>query len=141
MKKYTPPQSDSLLQESAAAYRPASKIDQARRGILMHDLLSIADRLGLRLSDLSPIMHASLRSLQRYSDDKVLDTDMSSTVIMLRDLHRLGVETLGSDAALAAWLRYEVPALGCTPLSLLDTPFGFTEVTDMLGRIAHGVYA
>lgn len=141
MIKYTPPTDDGILHESAVlSYRSASKIETARHGLYMQDLIDIAEALALSLTDLSPILHTSVRSLQRYTPDKVLSTDLSSTILMLRDLHRHASEVIG-EGHVAVWLREYVPALGATPLSLLDTPFGFVQVSDSLSRMAHGIYA
>jgi putative toxin-antitoxin system antitoxin component (TIGR02293 family) len=140
MIKYTAPDTMELHEAAVMSYRSPGKIAMARRGLYMQDVLDIAHRLSLSLSDLSPILHTSQRSLQRYAPDKVLSTDLSSIVLMLRDLHSHASDIIGEDHV-AGWLREHVPALGCTPLSLLDTPFGFVQVSDTLSRIAHGIYA
>ena len=90
---------------------------------------------------MSLLLHVSLRTLQRYSEDKVLDVDLSSKLLVLTDLYAHGQDVLGSDG-FRKWLRAEVRSLGYdTPLSMLDNPFGIRRVDDTLGQIEYGVFA
>lgn len=51
------------------------------------------------------------------------------------------MEVLGTREKALRWLNSPVPSLGGrTPLSLLDTPEGATQVQDALGRMEHGVW-
>lgn len=138
------------VEESLAQYLPSSEsvqtqpdiIQQARKGVSMSFLLRLARHMDLSLQDLAGILHVSLRTVQRYSDMKVLDTDLSSKAILLASLHKKGVQVFGSDEAFSEWLRTPVPALdGYKPISFLDTPFGFQLLHQVLGRIEHGVFA
>ncbi len=51
------------------------------------------------------------------------------------------MEIFGSRERALKWLNAPVRSLGDrTPLSLLNTPEGITQVEDTLGRIEHGVW-
>lgn len=51
------------------------------------------------------------------------------------------MEVFGTREKALRWLETPVPSLGDrTPLSLLNTPEGLTDVMDALGRIEHGVW-
>ena len=138
------------VEDSLAQYLPSSEggqahpdvIQHARKGVSMSYLLRLARHMGISLQELAEILHVSLRTVQRYSDEKVLDTDLSSKAILLASLHKKGVQVFGSDEAFSEWLRTPVPVLdGNKPISFLDTPFGFQLLHQVLGRIEHGVFA
>jgi hypothetical protein len=51
------------------------------------------------------------------------------------------VEVFGNSEKALRWINAPVRSLGNqTPVSLLDTPGGMTQVEDALGRIEHGVW-
>jgi len=149
MKKYdihdTPP---SALHEAAislygsSAVSPLLVIESIREGLSLSKLLPIISSMRISMSELADILHISLRTLQRYPDDKVLDTDSSSKGIRLIQLYNHGVAVFEDPDDFADWIRSEVAALDYnTPYSLLDTPIGFDLVDHILGRIDYGVFA
>jgi putative toxin-antitoxin system antitoxin component (TIGR02293 family) len=117
-------------------------IKYARNGISMKYISNLATTLALTLQDIGNILHVSLRTLQRYEPTKILDSDASSKILNLKALQIHGLEVFGSEEHFNVWLRSEIPSLGHqTPLSYLDTPFGFQLVDDTLGKIDHGIFA
>ena len=117
-------------------------ISTARSGIPFSRALSLASRLSLSLIDLAPILHLSSRSMHRYGGEKILDRDVSVTVLRLEQLIKEGLDTFSDEVDFSKWLRSSVPFLGGhSPLSFLDTSFGFDLVHQALGRIRHGVFA
>jgi putative toxin-antitoxin system antitoxin component (TIGR02293 family) len=117
-------------------------INYARQGISMTYLSNLTEKLSLSLQEISEILHVSLRTLQRYAPTKVLDSDISAKALNLAALQAHGIEVFGSEKDFNEWLRTPVPHLANkTPLSYLDTPFGFTLVDQTLGRIEHGLFA
>lgn len=138
----------NIVNEPMAAYltsptsNTAQMINFARQGINMNYLSNLSDKLSLNLQEIGNILHVSLRTLQRYAPTKVLDSDASAKVLNLASLQIHGKDVFGSEENFAEWLKTEVPALGNkTPLSYLDTPFGFQLVDQTLGRIEHGLFA
>lgn len=120
----------------------AQMINYARQGINMKYLLKLTEKLSLNLQEMGNILHVSLRTLQRYAPTKVLDTDASAKVLNLAALQSHGIEVFGTEEDFAQWLKMKVPALGNkTPLSYLDTPFGFQLINQTLGRIEHGLFS
>ncbi len=119
-----------------------SVVHYARAGIKTGYLLYLGDILSLSLSDLSRLLHVSLRTLQRYGPDFILDADASSKVIQLNMLQTKGLEVFGHQQKFNQWLRHALPELeGMAPLDVLDTPFGYQIVHQILGRIEHGIFA
>jgi len=120
---------------------PVLLMEQARQGLTMLYLHDLCDKMGVSLSEMSTMVHVSLRTLQRYPDHKVLDVDLSSKLLLLTDLYAHGIDVFGADGY-RKWLRSAISALGHdTPLSMLDNPFGIRRVDDTLGQLAHGVFA
>lgn len=59
----------------------------------------------------------------------------------LVDVTARAIEVFGSREKALRWLKTPVRSLGDqSPLSLLDTPEGVDRVTDVLGRVEHGVW-
>lgn len=119
-----------------------SIIRHARSGIKMGFLLYLAQLMTLGLSDLARLINVSLRTVQRYSPEFVLDADASSKVILLSMLNIHGKEVFGDQKIFNKWLKEPVKELdNRPPLELLDTPFGYRIIHQILGRIEHGIFA
>lgn len=149
MKKYLIQKDNSLkVGEPSVAYNSSMSnvglqvIHDARNGIKTDFFLRLGDSMALSLSDMSKILNISLRTLQRYEPTLLLDADASSKVIQLIILNRRGIEIFGDQLSFNVWLRSPISELeGSTPLALLDTPFGYQILHQILGRIEHGVFA
>lgn len=117
-------------------------IQKVRAGIKTGYLLYLGEVMGLSLHDLSKILNVSLRTLQRYAPDFVLDADASSKVTHLSMLQSRGLEVFGDQNSFNEWLKSPVSELeGKAPKAFLDTPFGFQILDQILGRIEHGIFA
>lgn len=149
MKKYkTPEPSTTIAQEAATPLygrtqiRPLTVIETIREGLPLSKLLPVIKSMKISMSELADILHISLRTLQRYQNHKILDTDTSSKGIRLIQLYHHGIAVFEDADDFASWIRSEVAALDYnTPFSLFDTPIGFDLVDDILGRIDYGVFA
>lgn len=127
---------------SMPAYNTAQLINYARQGVNMSYLNNLSEKLSLSLQEIGNILHVSLRTLQRYAPSKTLDSDASAKVLNLAALQKHGLEVFGDEKSFNNWLKTPVPSLGnSTPLSFLDTPFGFQLIDQTLGRIEHGLFA
>ena len=114
----------------------------ARQGFPKRVLLAIAKKVSLTIQELSDILHISERTLQRYDDDTLIKTEYAEKAIKLTRLYSRGEEVFGSVDKFKAWMRTPSAIFKTeTPLSLLDTTFGFDMVFDELGRIEHGIFA
>lgn len=132
------PDSLSLAAESSAEYM----IYYSRKGLDMTYLSNLISRLSLSLKETAQILHISLRTLQRYGKTDTLDKDISSKLLYLAKLEGIGLQIFDSQESFNTWLRTPAPSLNNhTPLSYLDTPFGFELVEQTLGRMAHGIFA
>lgn len=117
-------------------------IQAARTGIKTGFLLYLGELLSFSLTELSKVIHVSLRTLQRYHPDHVLDADASAKVIQLSMLESRGMRVFGHQGAFNTWLKLPMPDLGGeTPFDFMDTPFGFKVLDQILGRIEQGIFA
>ncbi len=117
-------------------------IRTARAGIKTGYFLELGARMGFSMQELATVLNVSLRTLQRYDADQVLDADQSAKVISLELLNGHGIEVFGDQHSFNEWLRIPVAELDDkSPLSYLDTPFGFMVLEQILGRIEHGIFA
>ncbi|MEE9372290.1 MAG: antitoxin Xre/MbcA/ParS toxin-binding domain-containing protein [Saprospiraceae bacterium] len=127
---------------TGTSFDPLEMIKSTRAGIEMSTILGLSKKLLLTTTELSKILHISLRTLQRYSSSTVLNSDISSKALQLEKLHNFGFDVFGDSTSFGEWLHIKVPALGGErPLDYLDTPFGFLLIEQMLGRIEHGIFA
>jgi putative toxin-antitoxin system antitoxin component (TIGR02293 family) len=82
------------------------------------------------------------RTLARRQKQARLTADESDRLIRVARVMAHAVQVLGSRDKAARWLRTANRALnGTAPLSLLDTDVGTEQVSEILGRIEHGIYS
>ncbi len=113
-----------------------------RDGLPKLTLLSLAQKISLTIQDLANIMHISERTLQRYDDNAIIKTEYSEKAIELARLYTRGEEVFGSMDKFKVWMKTPSHIFnGDTPMSLLDTSFGFNMIFKELGRIEHGIFA
>lgn len=126
-------------------YAEASEFDLlklARKGISKRSLLALAKQISLTIEEIAAILHISERTLQRYEPETLVRTEHADRAIELALLFERGIEVLGSEKAFSSWIKTPNFALdGEVPFNLLDTHIGFTMVSDILGRIEHGVFS
>ncbi len=136
---------ENIIREAAITYKTEndlSLVERARKGISKKTLLNISETSGLSLKELSTLLPVSLRTIQRYKDDERLEPNISEKALLIAEVLGRGIDVISSVEMLQHWLHTTSIALGNrTPISLLDTSFGARMVTDLLGRIEHGVYS
>jgi putative toxin-antitoxin system antitoxin component (TIGR02293 family) len=112
-----------------------------RDGLPKRILLSLAKKISITFQELANIMHISERTLQRYDDDAIIKTEYAEKAIELARLYTRGEEVFGSMDKFKSWMKTPSHIFkGETPVSLLDTSFGFNLVFRELGRIEHGIF-
>jgi putative toxin-antitoxin system antitoxin component (TIGR02293 family) len=82
------------------------------------------------------------RTMARRQKQARLTADESDRLIRVARVMANAKRVLGSRDKAAHWLRTANRALdGAAPLSLLDTDIGAEQVSEILGRIEHGIYS
>ncbi len=145
MSEYT---IQDIIEEPAVAYSASNGatelqlIKMARKGIAKKALKRIAELSNLSVSELSKLLPVSLRTIQRYSDDDLLDRAVSEHALQIAEVLSHGTRVFSSLESFQRWLHTPSVALDHqTPVSFFDTGFGTRMVSDLLGRIEHGVYS
>lgn len=86
-------------------------------------------------------LSVSLRTLQRYPENKILDSNVSEKLFLLADLYSKGIEIMGRDK-FNLWLESELKVLeNKKPSDYLRYYTGIQLINDLLGRIEYGVYS
>ncbi len=117
-------------------------IEVSRTGLSKKAVANMARHLSIPLADLFVILHMSIRTWQRYSDDKLLPQEVTEKALQVANLYAQGESVFGEAWRFQGWMNHPSPALGGKkPVELLDTSFGFQLVSDEIIRIEHGVLA
>ena len=113
-----------------------------RKGISSVAVDSLARALRVTQSELAAALGIPERTLIRRKKEGTLTSEESAKVVRLARVIGRAEEVFEDIDAALDWMKSGNAALsGATPLSLLDTDIGAESVTDMLGRIEHGVFA
>jgi len=125
--------------------RPRSSLDWVmviRRGLPAAVLESFTGNLGLPQAELCAVLGIPERTLARRKKEGTLSPEESAKLVRLARVVRRAAEVFEDRDAALRWLRRPNRALGGeVPLRLLDTEIGAESVTDLLGRIEHGVFS
>lgn len=117
-------------------------INLSRKGLSMAQMKGILRFTDLTLKQLSKIISVSERQLSRYSNDKLLKTDVSSHLILIAELYDFGYDVFDGEQDFQIWMNTEIRALSYQkPINLLDTPFGINDIKNVIGRLEYGVYS
>lgn len=132
----------AMMGNSFANYSDYDLLKLARKGITKKSITALAKQISLTIEEIAAVLHISDRTLQRYTPDTLVKTEYADRAIELARLYERGIEVLGSAKAFNSWVKSPNYALGGEiPFDLLDTHIGFTIVSDILGRIEHGIFS
>ena len=117
-------------------------IEVSRTGLSKKAVANMAGHLSIPLADLFVILHISIRTWQRYANDKLLPQEVTEKALQVANLYAQGEAVFGEAWRFQGWMNHPSPVLsGKKPVELLDTAFGFQLVSDEIIRIEHGVLA
>jgi putative toxin-antitoxin system antitoxin component (TIGR02293 family) len=132
----------TVLPSSAQVHAPQSLIPLLREGIPFEALENLLRIFALSRDEIMRILALPPRTLARRRQQQRLSSAESDRLFRLTRILVHAAEVLGDRDKVVIWLRRPNRALdGATPLSLLDTDIGATEVDHVLGRIEHGVFS
>lgn len=113
-----------------------------RKGIPRSAIDALAKSLHLSISELTKYLHISERTLQRYSPDKSLSTELSDHVLQIAKVYAKSLDVFEDPETTSSWLKQPNIALGnIAPIEYLDTSSGIEIVLDELTRIEYGVFS
>jgi putative toxin-antitoxin system antitoxin component (TIGR02293 family) len=114
----------------------------SRDGIKASQLEKLRISTGLEVQQLARILQVTSRTLQNKKGNDKFSISVSEKALELSQLYLRGYDVFGSPERFKSWMLSNVLALNNdTPLSYLDTQFGFDLVLQVLGRIEHGVFS
>ena len=113
-----------------------------RLGLPYGSVESVGDRLELSDEAISNAIAISRRTLIRRKAEGRLSGEESDRLLRLARVASLAMETLGSAAKAAHWLKQPNRALGNqAPLSMMDNDIGVRQVESLLDHIEYGLPA
>ena len=124
-----------------AAETPAlKKIDAIRNGVRARVVDDMVEYLDVPKNVIFGVLHTPESTAHKLiKDDRTLDAAASERVVRVADIARMAEATFGGRDAATRWLKSATLALGgATPLSMLDTEPGASEVRRILSSIDYG---
>ena len=117
-------------------------ITAVRRGLRVSAVDSVVEELDAPRSQVLPTLRIARRTMERRKLSGRLLPEESERVYRLAKILALAESVLGTKEKARHWLHTPNRALGnVAPLSLLENEAGADEVTNVLGRIEHGVFS
>lgn len=112
-----------------------------RLGLPFIALERTMEAFALSREEVAGILDLPARTLTRRKQTRRLAAAESDRLYRFSRVLAHAERVLGTRAKATLWLHRPNRALqGMTPLALLDTDIGATQVDDVLGRLEHGVF-
>lgn len=139
-----PPRSSAWkrFRNGYVASSAARKIQLIREGADAEVLVEAASGLRIsreqiyRIAGMSPAT-----AKRRIQQGGKLDATITERLARVGEIELKAEEVFGSADAAHTWLQADNPALGCSPLAMMDTEIGRQEVERLLAAIAFGMAA
>jgi len=114
-----------------------------REGLPPQSVFSMQKTARVSNDQLERVTGASYRTLRRYMEKNThLPAIVSDRIVRFLNVLKGAADTLGSIENGVAWMHRPCQPLGGqTPINLLDTEAGTSDVVDVLGRIRHGIFS
>jgi putative toxin-antitoxin system antitoxin component (TIGR02293 family) len=123
-------------------FNPFDWVSAIRRGFPSQALDSFAARLGATDLEIAGMLGISVRALAGRRRKKNLSPYESERLLRAAKTVARSEDVFGDLANGFSWLKATNISLGgVTPVSLIDTEIGSELVSDVLGRIEHGIVA
>lgn len=130
----------AVFKERTATYNVV--VDRVRAGLPYTVLESLATRFGVPQEHLIRVLRIPPRTLARRKKEGRLQATESDRLLRVARIAAFAEDILGEPGKAGRWLQKPNRALGgVIPLDQLDTDLGAQEVSQILGRIGHGVYS
>ncbi len=121
---------------------PALRYAKAKKGMSKSDFLQIVAYTGLNLTEFSKLLPVTKRTIEKAKDAALLSPVVSDRVLQIAALYQYGSEVLSDIQSFREWMHSPLIALGGQkPLDYINNDTGISIITDILGRIEHGIYS
>jgi putative toxin-antitoxin system antitoxin component (TIGR02293 family) len=117
----------------------SQRIAAVRNGLPFSSFSSLREALELNPDELSRLLSIPRRTLTKRRQEGAFTLNESNAISRVTRLYREAVGFFGNGEDALHWLKLPSPALGGTPLSLLDTDPGAEAVSVLLRQLAWGI--
>lgn len=118
------------------------KIDVIKAGVSKNELEQFKKTAGLDYDQLAKALSVTRVTLINKKGKERFGVALSERIISIADVYAFGYDIFEDEAIFNRWILRPNRALGgLVPFELLDTQYGREEVTDIIGRIAHGIFS
>lgn len=132
----------AILNLSSNFQNEMDLVKLSRNGLLKQSVTNMAAKFGITQEKICELLHMSARNFQRIKETSPLDIYTSEQTIEMANVYSKAHQIFIDEDAIKQWFQTPNYALGNQkPLDLLDTSFGVKMVSDVLGRIEHGVFS
>jgi len=129
----------SALLEEGGGLDTTEVIERLQEGLPKSALARVRALIGVTNEQLSLLINVATRTIARRQR---LAADESERLFRVARVFHRAMEVLGDRASAQHWFETPKPALaGRTPMELVRSELGATEVERLLSQIEHGVYA
>lgn len=118
----------------------ADLITAVREGLAFESFVELRDALELSTNELTQLLGIPRRTLSKRQTDGVFKLTESNALSRIARVYKKALNLFDSEVDALRWLKTPSPALGATPLDLLDTDPGADAVSTLLTQLAWGVY-
>lgn len=130
----------ALFEAFVTGATTAQKIDTIRSGVLARVVDDMVEYLDVPKNVIFGVLHTPESTAHKLiKDNRSLDSAASERVVRVADMMRMAEETFGGRDPATRWLKTPNLGLGgATPLSMLDTEPGASEVRRIIASINYG---
>ena len=112
-----------------------------REGLPYSSFVALKEALKLSTDELAQLLSIPKRTLTKRQQAGNFSLGESNALSRVVRVYREAAAFFDDEADARTWLKTALPALGTTPLSLLDTDPGAEAVSVLLRQLAWGIYA
>lgn len=116
------------------------QIRAVREGLPFGSFTELKGALELSTDELARLLGVPRRTLTKRQQEGHFNLSESNALSRVARVYREAVAFFGDEADARAWLKTPLPALGDTPVGLLDTDPGAEAVSVLLRQLAWGLY-
>ena len=118
----------------------AERVAAVREGLPFESFVTLREALGVGTDELAQLLGIPRRTLTKRQSEDVFKLAESNAISRVARVYKEALDFFGDEADALRWLKTPLPALGGTPLTLLDTDPGADAVSTLMTQLAWGVY-
>ncbi len=116
------------------------RIAAVREGLSFESFVTLREALGVSTDELAQLLGIPRRTLTKRQSEGVFKLAESNAISRVARVYKEALDFFDDEVDTLRWLKTPLPALGGTPLDLLDTDPGADAVSTLLAQLAWGIY-